>query len=634
MLVNRKIPLKGACMDVEQLKIRSYLAKCSPLKELPAEWLDKLAQAVTFQCFPPNTDVMNVGDFNEQVLLIRRGAIDVFSANGELYGRFGKGDWVGYRSVLRGGTVSFDVRTLEDCLFFAIPADLFLELVDNFERVSQYFSERKPERLRSAIQEMRGSDDYAMITLHVRDLMKLPLLVKKDVTVQQVAQLMTENKVRTAIVTKDDASLHGMVTDTDFRRVVAEGLDVKQPIGDLMTLNPQTLAPSDQASEALLLMARRNLRHVPVVTNNEVVGVISATDLLRGQSHNAIYMVGDIMTATDVARLAELSKGLPRVLVGLVQHSLPAKDIGHAITSIGQAIARRLLIMAEEKYGKPPVPYAFIVAGSMARREQTAHSDQDNGMILSDAYNEAEHGEYFRHVAQFVSDGLNACGYVYCPGNIMATNEQWRQPFSVWRGYFTNWIETPNGQALLNASIFFDLRCLHGDESLLDNLQSDILGRTRTSTLFQAFMASNALSHKPPIGFFRGFVLDKDKDGGAEKGMDMKTRGVVPVIDLARVYALASGLPAVNTWDRLDAIAANGGLTQVNINDLRDAFEFISMVRLQHQAKQIEKGQKPNNYVPPEELSALERRHLKDAFDVINSLQDTMSARYQADRFR
>ncbi len=634
MLMNRKIPRKGAGMDVEQLKIRNYLAKCSPLKELPTEWLDKLAQAVTFQCFPPNADVMNVGDFNQQVLLIRRGAIDVFSENGELYGRFGKGDWVGYRSVLRGGVVSFDVRTLEDSLFFAIPSPLFLELVDHFERVSQYFSERKPERLRSAIQEMRGSDDYAMITLHVRDLMKAPLLVQKDKTVQQVAQLMTDSKMRTAIVIKEDASLHGMVTDTDFRRVVAEGLDVKQPIGDIMTLNPHTLAPGDQASEALLLMARRNLRHVPVVTNNEVIGVISATDLLRGQSHNAIYMVGDIMTAVDVARLAELSKGLPRVLVGLVQHSLPAKDIGHAITSIGQAIARRLLIMAEEKYGKPPVPYAFIVAGSMARREQTAHSDQDNGMILADDYNEAEHGEYFRQVAKFVSDGMNECGYVYCPGNIMATNDQWRQPWTVWRNYFRQWIDTPNGQALLNASIFFDLRCLHGDENLLTNLQNDILGRTRTSTLFQAFMASNALSHKPPIGFFRGFVLDKAKSGDDEKGMDMKTRGVVPVIDLARVYALASGLPAVNTWDRLDAIAAQGGISASMVDDLRDAFEFISMVRLQHQAKQIEKGLKPNNYVPPEELSALERRHLKDAFEVISTMQEMMSSRYHADRFR
>ncbi|MBO0612250.1 MAG: hypothetical protein RL122_421 [Pseudomonadota bacterium] len=621
-------------MELEQLKVRSYLAKCSPLKDLPAEWLDKLAANVTFQCNGIGDAVMSIGEQNDRVLLIRRGAVDVFLENGELYGRFSKGDWVGYRSVMRGGVVGMTVKALEDSLFFAIPAALFLELVDSFERVSQYFSERKQERLRSAIQEMRGSDNYAMITLHVQDLMKPALLIRKDVPVQAVAQQMTETKSRAAIITEDDSTPHGMVTDTDFRRVIAQGLRIDLPIGDIMTRKLYTLSPNDQASEALLLMTRFNLRHVPVVNNNEVVGVISATDLLRGQSHNAIYMVGDIFTAPDVARLAELSKGLPNVLVGLVKQNLPANDVGHAITSIGQAIARRLLVMAEGQFGKPPIPYAFIVAGSMARREQTAHSDQDNGMILSDAYNEAEHGEYFRSIAKFVSDGLNACGYVYCPGNVMATNDQWRQPLSVWRGYFETWINRPEPQALMYASIFFDLRCLHGEESLLNDLQEEVLHKTKASTLFQAFMASNALGFKPPIGFFRGFVLDKDKDGSDEKGMDMKKRGVVPVIDLARLYSLAGGLRPINTWERLEAIAEAGVMNRSMIEDLRDAFEFISTVRLQHQAKQIEKGLKPNNYVPPEELSSLERRHLKDAFEVVSSMQDGMTTRYKADQFR
>ncbi|OQX03756.1 MAG: nucleotidyltransferase [Thiothrix lacustris] len=621
-------------MELEQLKVRSYLAKCSPLKDLPAEWLDKLAANVTFQCNGIGDAVMSIGEQNDRVLLIRRGAVDVFLENGELYGRFSKGDWVGYRSVMRGGVVGMTVKALEDSLFFAIPGTLFLELVDSFERVSQYFSERKQERLRSAIQEMRSSDNYAMITLHVQDLMKPALLIRKDVPVQTVAQQMTETKSRAAIITEDDSTPHGMVTDTDFRRVIAEGLRIDLPIGDIMTRKLYTLSPNDQASEALLLMTRFNLRHVPVVNNNEVVGVISATDLLRGQSHNAIYMVGDIFTAPDVARLAELSKGLPNVLVGLVKQNLPANDVGHAITSIGQAIARRLLVMAEAQFGKPPVPYAFIVAGSMARREQTAHSDQDNGMILSDEYNEVEHGEYFRNVAKFVSDGLNACGYVYCPGNVMATNDQWRQPLSVWRGYFETWINKPEPQALMYASIFFDLRCLYGEENLLNNLQEEVLHKTKASTLFQAFMASNALGFSPPLGFFRGFVLDKDKDGSDEKGMDMKKRGVVPIIDLARLYSLAGGLRPINTWERLEAIAEVGVMNRSMIEDLRDAFEFISTVRLQHQAKQIEKGLKPNNYVPPEELSSLERRHLKDAFEVVSSMQDGMTTRYKADQFR
>ncbi|MBU0657069.1 MAG: CBS domain-containing protein [Gammaproteobacteria bacterium] len=623
-------------MDVEQLAIRDFLAKCPPLTELPVEELEMLAREVEVRRIPQGKDVLTIGAQNTFSFLIRAGAVDVLLENGDWYGRFGEGDWAGYRSVMRGGKVSMTVRAIEDTVLYAVPGALFLSLLGRFERVRQYFAERKPERLRSAIQEIRSGAGLALVAMHVRDLMKLPMLVGKEESIRQVARQMSTFDAQTAMVTDADGSLCGIVTDVDFRkRVVAEGLSVDAPIADIMTPDPLTLSPRDQASEALSLMTRRNIRHLPVVESSDVVGVVSATDLLRSQGDNAVYLVGDIFAARDVERLAELSQGLPKILVNLVRQSLPANDIGHAISSIGQAIARRLLVMAEEKFGQPPVAYAFIVAGSMARREQTAHSDQDNGMILSDDYNEAEHGEYFRNVAKFVSDGLNACGYVYCPGDVMATNNQWRQPWSVWHGYFTNWIESPQPKALMYASIFFDLRCLHGDKSLLDRLQAEILVKTKAQTLFQAFMAGNALSHKPPIGFFRGFVLDKDsKDTDSEKGMDMKKRGVVPVIDMARLYALAGGLTPINTWERLDAIGEAGVMTAGTVGDLRDAFELISMIRLQHQAKQIENGQKPNNHVPPEELSALERRHLKDAFEVVSTMQESMASRYQADRFR
>lgn len=621
-------------MDKKILEIRDYLAQSMPLKSLPLATLTELAEAVKEISVAQGETIMRTGKTNDHVFLIRYGAVELVREDGILHGRFGAGDWFGYRSVIRGGEVNLTVRTLEESLFYTLSGRLFMQLLESYQRFANYFSEQKGDRVRNALQELRNTDNHAMITLHVSDLMKQPMLVQQTTTIQQVAQQMNQHSSRTALVVNDGQRLAGIVTDADFRSIVAQGLDIHQPVTQIMTAEPLTLAPNNQASEALLLMARRNIRHVPVIDQGTIVGVISATDLLRGQTHSAIYLVADIYCAQTVARLSELSKDLPKVLVGLVKQSLPAYEIGHAITSIGQAIVRRLIAIAEEQFGKPPIPYAFIVAGSMARREQTAHTDQDNGMILSDAYNEAEHGEYFRNVAKFVSDGMDECGYVYCPGNIMATNDQWRQPLAVWRSYFNQWISVPNGQALLNASIFFDLRCLYGDCSLLEALQEDFLAKTKAQTLFQAFMAANALNHRPPIGFFRGFVLDKESVDSDEKGMDMKKRGVVPVIDLARVYALAGGHHAVNTWERLDAIATSHGITQVSIDDLKDAFEFISRVRLQHQAKQIENGQKPNNYAPPEELSALERRHLKDAFEVVSNLQESMTRRYQADHFR
>lgn len=621
-------------MDKKTLEIRDYMAQNMPLKGLPLTTLTELATKVEEVSAEQDEIIMSLGKTNDQVFLIRYGAVELVREDASLHGRFGAGDWFGYRSVMRGGEIHLTAKTLEKSLFYTFSSAVFIKLLEDYPRLANYFSEHKAERVRNALHELRNTDSHAMISLQVSDLMKQPLLVPTSTTIQQVAQQMNQHRSRTALIVNAEQRLLGIVTDADFRSIVANGLDIHQPVTEIMTADPLTLSSNSQASEALLLMARRNIRHVPVIDQGQVAGVISATDLLRGQTHSAIYLVADIFCAQNVANLSKLSQNLPKILVGLVKQSLPANAIGQAITSIGQAIVRRLIALAEEQFGQAPIPYAFIVAGSMARREQTAHTDQDNGMILADTYNEAEHGEYFRNVAKFVSDGMNECGYIYCPGNIMATNDQWRQPLSVWRSYFHQWITTPNGQALLNASIFFDLRCLYGDCSLLETLQNDFLAKTKAQTLFQAFMAANALSHRPPIGFFRSFVLDKESVDSDEKGMDMKKRGVVPVIDLARVYTLAGGLHAVNTWERLDAIAASNGINQVNIDDLKDAFEFISMVRLQHQAKQIERGQKPNNYVPPEELSALERRHLKDAFEVVSNLQDFMSTRYKADNFR
>ncbi len=214
----------------------------------------------------------------------------------------------------------------------------------------------------------------------------------------------------------------------------------------------------------------------------------------------------------------------------------------------------------------------------------------------------------------------------------MASNPQWRQPLSVWRNYFAKWIETPDPQALLYSTIFFDLRCLYGETALFEDLHTSILRRTQKSTLFLTHMAANALNFRPPLGFFKGFVLEKQANG--EKTLDMKKRGVVPVIDVARVYTLAAGLPVTNTRERLQALGQANLLASDILANVLDAFEFISLTRLRHQARQIAAGQMANNQVAPDELSEFEQRHLKNAFEVAAHFQDAMAQRYQANALR
>jgi CBS domain-containing protein len=615
-------------MEIEQLEIRDYLSTVPPLDMLDGSVLDNLSASLEITYARKETVILDCGLMSESVYLIRSGAVEITNDKGKLLGRISEGQWFGYRSVLDDEQVGTTVSALEDCLLYLIPADVFVDLAKDNDVVRRYFTHLRPERIQAAITHIRDPESSAMIAVEVGDLTHgSPLFIEKTATIQHAAQLMTEKTV-TAMLVTDNGKLSGILTDRAFcTKVAAQGLNLNDPVGSIMTPNPMTIAANEQGANALLKMARHNIRHLPVISAGEVVGMITATDLIRRQSHNAIYLINEIYRAKSIEELQTLSKQLPNTLHSLVENSLTADDIAHTISSIGEAITLRLLKMAEAKLGEPPVPYAWISAGSMARDEQTAHSDQDNAIILSDDFKAGEHDAYFLKLATFVSDGLNACGYVYCPGDVMATNPKWRQPLAVWQGYFETWINQPEPRALMYASIFFDLESLYGEHSLLATLRAEILQKTLNNTIFLAFMAGNALQYQPPLGFFRNLVLEK----GGEHGntLNMKKRGVTPIIDLARVYALEAGLEQINTRDRLEAACEAGVLSRSGMMDLKDAYEFIGTVRLQHQARQVAEGKEPDNYVSPEQMSSLERRHLKDAFAVVSTLQAAMEQRYR-----
>lgn len=488
-------------------------------------------------------------------------------------------------------------------------------------------------RLRGAVERLTRGDDTGinLLTVPLTELIaRDPITLPPTASIQQAAKVMAERRVSSMLVVEDD-KLVGIVTDRDLRiRVLAAGLPYDRPLNEIMTPYPTTVPSSAYGFEALLAMARGNVHHLPVVDEGKVRGMITATDLLERRATSAVYLVGDIHKRRTPADLAEVSKLLPRILVSLVDANASAHSAGHVISAIGEALTCRLLVLAEESLGPPPVPYAWLAAGSLARFEQTALSDQDNGLLLSDDYDPEQHGEYFEQLARYVCDGLDACGYIYCPGDVMAMNPEWRQPLAQWKRYFDRWIEQPEPKALMLSSIFFDLRPLYGDFELFQQLSNHVLEKSKKNRIFLSYMTANAMTHQPPLGFLRNFVLIRDREHA--NTLDLKHNGVVPVVDLARIYALAAGLAPVNTRERLEAVAGAGELSTSGGADLLDALEFIGTVRLQHQARQIKRGEKPDNFVSPKVLSQFERKHLKDAFGVVRTLQSALTQRFQSGR--
>ncbi|MFW5730964.1 MAG: putative nucleotidyltransferase substrate binding domain-containing protein, partial [Desulfonatronovibrionaceae bacterium] len=269
--------------------------------------------------------------------------------------------------------------------------------------------------------------------------------------------------------------------------------------------------------------------------------------------------------------------------------------------------------------------------GSMARDEQLVVTDQDNAFILDENFDPDQHDDYFKSLAAFISDGLAACGYEYCDGEIMATNPEWRKTLSQWQECFASWIDEPEPQTLLNSSIFFDLDGVWGQTGWAQRLKTFIARRARKNTRFLACLAGNSLKRTPPLGFFRQFVMEKD--GKHKNSINLKRRGTAPLSDLVRVHALAVGSQNQNTFDRLDDIIEAEILPRGNGADLRDAMEFISLVRIRHQALDIENHREPDNNIEPAKLSDFERRNLKDAFQVLHNAQNFIKYRYAAKKF-
>lgn len=620
-------------MEIELIEILDALRRHPPFKSLDDETLETLVQDIQVQYARSGRTVMEAGQENEHLYFIRSGAVEVRLKSGELYARACEGELFGHVSLIRHGRAAYTVTTMEDSLFYLIPARWFARLQEEHEPFAEFFELAEEQRLRTALTRELESNDVSLMTCHISELIhREPVMVEVGVNVRDAAGTMAEEGVSSLLIMRD-GRLVGIVTDRDLRnRVIAVGGSYDDPVDGVMTDNPVTGDSKDYAFKTMLTMMRHNVHHIPVLDNDRPVGVVSVSDIVQYETHGSVYLIADLFKQQDVAGLSEVAGRLPQTFAQLVRADANSAMIGNAVSHVGVTVIQRLLQLGEEQLGPPPVPYCFLALGSQAREEQIIKTDQDNAMVLDDRFDPARHDEYFKALAAFVSDGLNECGYVYCPGDIMATNDKWRQPLAAWKETFNDWINNPNGEALLRSSIFFDLRGIYGETRFAGELLDFIVANTRDNRSFLAHMAHNATRRKPPLGFFRQFVVEKS--GEHSKSINLKARGIAPVIDTVRVHALACGSRKVNTFERLKDVARSSLLTEGKANELIDALELIGMVRIRHQAHQIEAGKPPDNYVQPETLTAFERRHLKDAFSIASRMQEFLKYKYTARRTR
>ncbi len=599
-------------MDSATDSIAAFLAAVHPYDSLPQDELARVAASFSRREYPANAEIYAIGTPLDGLYLIKRGAVEVRDGNGVLISVLNPRNSFGERGLMRDGIAVTSAHASEDSVILLLPAAEFRRLLSDYPAFERFFHRGRTD--------VERSNDLA--TIRVADLMiRQPVTCTPQTSIAEAARIMRDARVSSLGVVVEGA-LRGIVTTRDLsNRVLAEGVDPQRPVSDVMTADPVTLSPSGLGSDILHLMLERRIGHLPVVEGGLLKGMVTQTDLTRFQAISSAQLIREVAAADTLQEMATVTARIPRLLLQLVAAHNDHEVVTRLITDIADALTRRLLALAEDRLGPPPVPYLWLACGSQGRQEQTGVSDQDNCLFLDDSVTDDDM-PYFEQLARFVCDGLDAAGYFHCPGDMMATNPRWRQPVRVWRDYFRRWIESPVPEAQMLASVMFDLRPIGGATELFRDLQDSTLRMASKNSIFVAHMISNALKHQPPLGLLRGFATIRS--GEYKNHVDMKLGGVIPVVDLARVYALRGQLTPVNTRARLEAAENAGIVSASGARDLIEAYDLIAKMRLESQATLVKSGRKPDNYLAPSDLSDFERSHLRDAFVVVRTMQSAL----------
>lgn len=429
----------------------------------------------------------------------------------------------------------------------------------------------------------------------------------------------------------------GVLTAVDLLRLIGvEGVSPDTPAVTVMTAGISVLPADAPIQRAATLMVRTDVRHLVLVgPDGRFAGLVAQSDLYSLHTSQVDGLVRAITAAPDIATLAGRAGEIRGLAGRLLASGVTADAVCHWLSTLNDLVALQAIDLIEPQFELPLVPWCWMLFGSEGRFEQTLFTDQDNGIIFvpqaSDAPALEKETEALRQAflpfALAVNQALDACGFPLCAGEIMASNPKWCLSLAEWQGRFRQWMRQPEPEALLNASIFFDFRCLHGPEEPVQRLRETLSYEASASPLCLRLMAANALSVVPPLGkLWAAFRYD---DAAYPGSIDLKKYGSRLFVDVARVLALAEGIAATGTVPRLRETAARLNWPLGEVEGLVDAFYVVQRLRLQHQSRLSGPDSAQENRIRPDELNEINHHLLRESLQQAKRLQQRLRFRWQ-----
>jgi CBS domain-containing protein len=469
--------------------------------------------------------------------------------------------------------------------------------------------------------ERRIADEQQTFARPLRTLVRREAVVCGEAApIAEVAATMRAEGVGSIVVLDQARRPAGILTSHDIVAALADGAAAR-PAAERMTRDPLTLPGHALAYEAALAMLSRRIRHVLVLEEGRLLGVVSERDLFSLQRLGLGEITMEIRLAQELAVVAGIAAEVRRLTARLVGHGVAAEQLTALVSVLNDRISQRVIELARKHHDLERISWCWLAFGSEGRFEQTFSSDQDNGLLF--AAHDGDSAAARQRLLAFareVNEGLAACGFPLCKGNVMASNPELCLSAAEWRAKMARWIESSVPKALLDAAICFDFRAIHGDVSLADALRGTVHELARRHPVFLRNMAENALQARPALGAVGGFA------GDAEGMIDLKLQGARIFTDAARILAMAQAVPQTNTAERLRAAQAGMGMPREEADAAADAFFVVQSIRLRLQASGPEAALQ--NRVDPARLGRLESTLLKESLRVARELQERLALDY------
>ncbi len=598
--------------------IADFIRRHRPFDTLDEPTLQAVAASVEIEFHAQRAPILDSAAATaDHAYVVRRGSVELV-IDGRLLDLLGEGEMFGFASLLEEAPLGFVARAAEDTLVYRIPGDAIRSVLD-LPGAARFVAGSMNKGVRLLAGHERDPLPSAA-GRQVRELVRAaPLVCPPHTSVQEAARQMVESGVTCAVVDQGDSL--GIVTDRDMRvRVVAAGAGPETPLSEIMSSPAWTIAGDRTGTEALLQMLDHGVRHLPVLdAGRRLVGVLDDVDLMAGERRAPFRLRAEIAAGGDVPAVAAAAAELPDTVIALHDGGLTPAAICRAIAGLHDTVTSRLIELAHEELGPPPVPYTWLAAGSFGRFEPFPSSDVDCALAWEGPDDDDGLRHAMRVLAEHVLDGLRASGLPPDDKGVVASSPLFARSIEGWEQAARAWVEEPDrARGLMLLSVVVESDPVWGATTAPERIARAFAHAPHRERMLMR-LAAATLAEKPPTGFLRQFVLHST---GERKGvLDIKHGGLLPIEGLARWSGLVARVGAASTRARLNASEAAGTLSRPDAVALREAFELLSALRMEHQVEQLRAGERPDDLIAPKALAPLTRTSLKEAFRAVAGVQ-------------